>query len=217
MALHSPEELEPLSRRIACILRHRAGEHNLQMDANGWCRLRDLHDILKTSPWTLQHILTVAKTSSKDNRGRLDLYEEDTFIRASGKHSCLVRPASKPSSSADTSEDHPEGPADVEHGHATSVLTGPHPIPPAVHEQLLLDPPPDVLDPPRDVSASSSTGNVPLRHFVSSAARHWRSETWWICEDVPENTFCEEDSGSWRAYKDPKTGRPYWCHETTDE
>ena len=74
-----------------------------------------------------------------------------------------------------------------------------------------------MLDSPRDVSASTSTGKVPLGHSVSSVARHWRYETWWICEDVPENTFCEEDSGSWHAHQDPKTGRPYWCHETTDE
>ena len=47
MALQSPAELESLSRMMACILRHKAGALNLQMDVDGWCRLRDLHDILK--------------------------------------------------------------------------------------------------------------------------------------------------------------------------
>ena len=84
MASQSPAELESLSRRMACILRHQAGALDLQMDVNGWCRLTDLHDILKTSHWTLHQILTVAKTSSKDNRGRFEMDEEDTFIRASG-------------------------------------------------------------------------------------------------------------------------------------
>ena len=172
MALHPPEELESLSRMMACILRHRAGAHNLQMDANGWCRLRDLHDILKTSHWTLQQILTVAKTSSKDNRGRFEMDEEDTFIRASRKHSRLVRPASTPSSSAGTSENYPKESIDVHNGPGTSVLTEVPPIPHTVHKHLLLDPPLVVLHSPPDVSASTSAGNVPLGHSVSSLDRH---------------------------------------------
>ena len=180
------------------------------MNACGWCKLTDLHELMDSSRWTEQHILTVVQTSSNRGWRRFELGETKKWIRATWKHTCLPRTSAEASSTTDHSEDNARHPPLLHHATDASMQTEA----PTTTRPLSEQPP---LASTAHVQAEPQEGHVPLRRFLSSTSRRGQCQTWWICEDEPADAFREDEPHAWQIYRDPEIGLPYWWHEHTKE
>lgn len=81
-----------------------------------------------------------------------------------------------------------------------------------------------------DEAALASVASTPTATLAitSSTDRCWekyalpevdveKGGAWWCCASNPDDYFIENTPGVWRKYEDPSTGKPYWCHGTTQE
>jgi RNA:NAD 2'-phosphotransferase (TPT1/KptA family) len=82
-------EDEPVSRRMAKILRHDPHQPGMQMDAGGWVPVLQLANVVKVGGRTLsqKHMFQAARwNGKKDGKNRFELSKEANFIRCPQGH-----------------------------------------------------------------------------------------------------------------------------------